>query len=73
MIRIQAKNVVLNVSEMEAKVREATNDEPWYSGLLICSKIAHWQQLRRGASSTLMQDIAQGYVLQHEKMILDET
>jgi epsin len=38
----QAKNVVLNVSEMEAKVREATNDEPW------------------GASSTLMQEIAQG-------------
>lgn len=39
MIRIQAKNVVLNVSEMEAKVREATNDEPWYGDLLICSKI----------------------------------
>ncbi|TFK93275.1 ENTH-domain-containing protein [Polyporus arcularius HHB13444] len=38
----QAKNVVFNVSEMEAKVRDATNDEPW------------------GASSTLMQDIAQG-------------
>ncbi|KAF9453168.1 ENTH-domain-containing protein [Macrolepiota fuliginosa MF-IS2] len=38
----QAKNVVLNVSETEAKVREATNDEPW------------------GASSTLMQEIAQG-------------
>ncbi|KAF9499095.1 ENTH-domain-containing protein [Pleurotus eryngii] len=38
----QAKNVVLNVTEMEAKVREATNDDPW------------------GASSTLMQDIAQG-------------
>ncbi|EMD39644.1 hypothetical protein CERSUDRAFT_111954 [Gelatoporia subvermispora B] len=38
----QAKNVVFNVSEMEAKVREATNDEPW------------------GASSTLMQEIAQG-------------
>ncbi|KAI0049420.1 ENTH-domain-containing protein [Auriscalpium vulgare] len=38
----QAKNVVLNVSEMEAKVREATNDEAW------------------GASSTLMQEIAQG-------------
>ncbi|KAI0793022.1 hypothetical protein BC629DRAFT_339498 [Irpex lacteus] len=38
----QAKNVVLNVSEMEGKVREATNDEPW------------------GASSTLMQEIAQG-------------
>ncbi|CCM03741.1 uncharacterized protein FIBRA_05887 [Fibroporia radiculosa] len=40
----QAKNVVFNVSEMEAKVREATNDDPW------------------GASSTLMQDIAQGHV-----------
>jgi len=26
----QAKNVVLNVSEIEAKVREATNDDPWY-------------------------------------------
>jgi len=26
---MQAKNVVLNVSEMEAKVQEATNDEPW--------------------------------------------
>ncbi|KDQ08315.1 hypothetical protein BOTBODRAFT_179949 [Botryobasidium botryosum FD-172 SS1] len=38
----QAKNIVLNVSETEAKVQEATNDEPW------------------GASSTLMQDIAQG-------------
>ncbi|KAG1746036.1 uncharacterized protein EDB91DRAFT_1268988 [Suillus paluster] len=38
----QAKNVVLNVSEMESKVRDATNDEPW------------------GASSTLMQEIAQG-------------
>ncbi|KAH9850193.1 hypothetical protein C2E23DRAFT_328990 [Lenzites betulinus] len=38
----QAKNVVFNVSEMEAKVRDATNDEPW------------------GASSTLMQEIAQG-------------
>ncbi|KAG8857992.1 Epsin-3, clathrin recruitment and traffic between the Golgi and endosome [Tulasnella sp. 330] len=38
----QAKNIVLNVSEMEAKVREATNDDAW------------------GASSTLMQDIAQG-------------
>ncbi|EIW52417.1 ENTH-domain-containing protein [Trametes versicolor FP-101664 SS1] len=37
-----AKNVVFNVSEMEGKVREATNDEPW------------------GASSTLMQEIAQG-------------
>jgi hypothetical protein len=27
---VQAKNVVLNVSEIEAKVREATNDDPWY-------------------------------------------
>lgn len=27
----QAKNAVLNVSEIEAKVREATNDDPWYA------------------------------------------
>lgn len=27
----QAKNYALNVSEMEAKVREATNDDPWYA------------------------------------------
>jgi epsin len=26
---VKAKNVVLNVTEMEAKVREATNDEAW--------------------------------------------
>lgn len=38
----QAKAVVLNYTEMEAKVREATNDDPW------------------GASSTIMQEIAQG-------------
>ncbi|KAG8817721.1 Epsin-3, clathrin recruitment and traffic between the Golgi and endosome [Serendipita sp. 399] len=37
--------MVLNVSEMEAKVQEATNDDPW------------------GASSTLMGEIAQGFVL----------
>lgn len=36
------KNVVLNYTEMETKVHEATNNEPW------------------GASSTLMQEIAQG-------------
>lgn len=40
----QAKNYALNISEIEAKVREATNDDPW------------------GASSTLMQEIAQAYV-----------
>ncbi|KZT37343.1 ENTH-domain-containing protein [Sistotremastrum suecicum HHB10207 ss-3] len=49
----QAKNVVLNVSEMEAKVREATNDDPW------------------GASSTLMQEIAQGtFNFQHFNEIM---
>ncbi|ORY73830.1 hypothetical protein BCR35DRAFT_306937 [Leucosporidium creatinivorum] len=37
----KAKNIVLNLSEIESKVREATNDDPW------------------GASSTLMQEIAQ--------------
>ncbi|KAI9301958.1 ENTH-domain-containing protein, partial [Cunninghamella echinulata] len=39
---IYSKNVVLNYTEMEAKVHEATNNEAW------------------GASSTLMQEIAQG-------------
>lgn len=38
----RAQNVVFNYTEMEAKVREATNNEPW------------------GASSTLMEKIAQG-------------
>ena len=33
---VQAKNVVLNVSEMEAKVREATNDDPWCA---LCSVV----------------------------------
>ena len=55
--------MVLNVSEMEAKVREATNDDPWY----VISKIrevAIWVLSVdcRGASSTLMTEIAQGYV-----------
>lgn len=36
------QNAVMNLTEMEAKVREATNNEPW------------------GASSTLMQEIANG-------------
>ncbi|KAF8817054.1 ENTH-domain-containing protein [Phlegmacium glaucopus] len=49
----QAKNVVLNISEMEAKVREATNDDPW------------------GASSSLMQEIAQGtFHFQHFNEIM---
>ncbi|QUC16918.1 uncharacterized protein UV8b_01159 [Ustilaginoidea virens] len=38
----KAQNAVMNYTEMEAKVREATNNEPW------------------GASSTLMQEIANG-------------
>lgn len=38
----KAQNVVMNYTEMEAKVREATNNEPW------------------GASSSLMQEIANG-------------
>ncbi|TFK27668.1 ENTH-domain-containing protein [Coprinopsis marcescibilis] len=36
----QAKNVVLNVSEMEAKVREATNDDPWGASSTLMSEIA---------------------------------
>ncbi|KAH8992283.1 hypothetical protein EDB86DRAFT_2932572 [Lactarius hatsudake] len=36
----QAKNVVLNVSEMEAKVREATNDDPWGASSTLMLEIA---------------------------------
>lgn len=53
--------MVLNVSEMEAKVQEATNNEPWYDLLFHpgpCLLIFR----DRGASSTLMGEIAQGYV-----------
>ncbi|GKT64285.1 ENTH domain-containing protein [Colletotrichum tofieldiae] len=38
----KVQNAVMNYTEMEAKVREATNNEPW------------------GASSSLMQEIANG-------------
>ncbi|KAL1305694.1 hypothetical protein AAFC00_007284 [Neodothiora populina] len=38
----KVQNAVMNYTEMESKVREATNNEPW------------------GASSTMMQDIANG-------------
>ncbi|RKP05931.1 ENTH-domain-containing protein [Thamnocephalis sphaerospora] len=49
----KVKNAVLNLTEMEAKVREATNNDPW------------------GASSTLMQEIAQGtYSYQHFNEIM---
>lgn len=33
----QAKNYALNISEIEAKVREATNDDPWYVARSPCS------------------------------------
>ncbi|KAG2202491.1 hypothetical protein INT47_013107 [Mucor saturninus] len=47
------KSVVLNYTEMEAKVHEATNNDPW------------------GASSTLMQELAQGtYSYQHFNEIM---
>lgn len=36
----QAKNMVLNVSEMEAKVREATNDDPWGASSTLMQEIA---------------------------------
>ncbi|KAH9829721.1 uncharacterized protein C8Q71DRAFT_789745 [Rhodofomes roseus] len=36
----QAKNVVFNVSEMEAKVREATNDEPWGASSTLMQEIS---------------------------------
>ncbi|KAH6912582.1 epsin-3 [Coprinopsis sp. MPI-PUGE-AT-0042] len=40
----QAKNVVLNVSETEAKVREATNDDPWGASSTLMSEIAQGAQ-----------------------------
>ncbi|KAH8914626.1 ENTH-domain-containing protein [Atractiella rhizophila] len=49
----KAKAVVMNYTEMEAKVREATNNDPW------------------GASSSLMQEIAQGtFNFQHFNEIM---
>jgi epsin len=55
----QAKNMVLNLTEMEAKVRDATNDEPWY--VFPCRVVGPGQRAHsRGASSTLMQEIADG-------------
>ena len=53
----QAKNMVLNLSEMEAKVAEATNNDPWY--VLLLSAVGQSVD-SRGASSTLMQEIADG-------------
>ncbi|CAD6575947.1 MAG: Epsin-3, clathrin recruitment and traffic between the Golgi and endosome [Tremellales sp. Tagirdzhanova-0007] len=36
----QARNMVLNVSEMESKVREATNDDPWGASSTLMQQIA---------------------------------
>ncbi|KAJ5574281.1 uncharacterized protein N7459_008708 [Penicillium hispanicum] len=47
----KVQNAVMNYTEMEAKVREATNNEPW------------------GASTTLMQEIANGT---HSYQLLNE-
>ncbi|KAI1937691.1 Epsin-3, clathrin recruitment and traffic between the Golgi and endosome [Ophidiomyces ophidiicola] len=47
----KVQNAMMNYTEMESKVREATNNEPW------------------GASSTLMQDIANGT---HNYQLLNE-
>ncbi|KAL1966578.1 hypothetical protein VTN77DRAFT_3989 [Rasamsonia byssochlamydoides] len=47
----KVQNAVMNYTEMEAKVREATNNEPW------------------GASTTLMQEIANGT---HNYQLLNE-
>ncbi|KAF9003454.1 ENTH-domain-containing protein [Hymenopellis radicata] len=37
----QAKNVVLNVSEIEAKVQEATNEDPWGASSTLMQEIAN--------------------------------
>jgi len=49
---------VMNYTEMEAKVREATNNEPW--GELDCFPVSRYMLTCPGASSTLMQEIASG-------------
>lgn len=36
----QAKNYALNISEIEAKVREATNDDPWGTSSTLMQEIA---------------------------------
>ncbi|KAG6850212.1 hypothetical protein H0H93_016391 [Arthromyces matolae] len=36
----QAKNMVLNISEMEAKVQEATNEDPWGASSTLMTEIA---------------------------------
>ena len=36
----KAKNVVLNLSEIESKVREATNDDPWGASSTLMMEIA---------------------------------
>lgn len=55
--------MVMNVSEMEAKVQEATNDEAWCVFPLIpIHEITRLTTSIRGASSTLMQEIAAGCV-----------
>ena len=55
---------VMNYTEMEAKVREATNNEPWGTfSVLPLSPLLHWPirlSQPSGASSTLMQEIANG-------------
>ena len=36
----KAKNVVLNLSEIESKVREATNDDAWGASSTVMGEIA---------------------------------
>jgi len=37
---INSKNAVMNYTEMEAKVREATNNEPWGASSTLMLEIA---------------------------------
>jgi len=39
-ILINSKNAVMNYTEMEAKVREATNNEPWGASSTLMLEIA---------------------------------
>ncbi|KAG8874578.1 Epsin-3, clathrin recruitment and traffic between the Golgi and endosome [Serendipita sp. 407] len=49
---VQAKNMVLNVSEMEAKVQEATNDDPWGASSTLMGEIAQGSVQRQGMTDT---------------------
>ena len=39
---LRSTNVVMNYSEVESKVREATNDDPWGPSGQLMAEISRW-------------------------------